>query len=152
MTNFDKVIQLDFKYNLIVILLGELIPINCSITNTTTTRVTPRATLKQTQTFMAEGKTKIKEIKYLRVEGSLIEPGLTNVQTLMVPIPANIQLSIECPLIINSYEIHLTTEIPSAMNLHIDLPIVITTESVLNKSTVYSGHKELNSDMLYVQI
>lgn len=132
--------------------LGELIPINCSITNKTTIRVTPRATLKQTQTFMAKGKQKVREIKYLRVEGSPVEPGLTSVETIMVPIPANIQLSIECPIIMVSYEVHITADIPSAMNLHLDLPIVITNEVVMNKSTVYSGYKESNSDMLYVQI
>jgi len=114
--------------------------------------VTPRATLKQTQTFMAKDKEKIKETKYLRIEGNAVEPGLTNVETLQVPIPANIQLSIESPIILVSYVVHITADIPSAMNLHIDLPIVITSESVLNKSSVYSGLKEYNTDMIYVQI
>ena len=60
--------------------------VNCNVTNKTSVRVTPRATLKQTQTFLAKGKQKIKETKYLRVEGSPVDPGLTNVEMIQVEI------------------------------------------------------------------
>ncbi|CAG2163523.1 unnamed protein product [Oppiella nova] len=123
---------------------GELIPVNCNIANKSAIRVNPRATLRQTQTFTAKGKhKKIKETKYVRVEGLPVEPGLTNVETLQVPIPANIHLSTECPIISVAYDLHLTVEIPSALNLHIDLPIIVTKESVMNNSKVYATGFEI---------
>ncbi|CAG2100441.1 unnamed protein product [Medioppia subpectinata] len=130
---------------------GELISVNCNIANKSAARISPRATLKQTQTFTAKGKHKIKETKYVRVEALPVEPGLTNVETLQVPIPANIQLSTDCPIISVTYDLHLTAEIPSALNLHVDLPVIITKQNVMNSSKAYSS-EPANRDLLYVQI
>ena len=63
-----------------------MITVNCSITNKTSIKVTPRATLKQTQAFLAKGKQKVKDTKFLRIEGSPVDPGLTNVENILVRI------------------------------------------------------------------
>ncbi|CAG2177991.1 unnamed protein product [Oppiella nova] len=64
--------------------------------------------------------------KCVIIKGLLVGPGVTDMQTLLVPIPADIPLSIDCPIISVSYELHLTADIPLARDLHIDLPINIT--------------------------
>ena len=66
------------------VISGELIAVNSNITNKTSLRVTPRATLRQTQTFIAKGKQKSKQTKYLRVEGTPVDPGLTSVEVIQV--------------------------------------------------------------------
>ncbi|CAG2171107.1 unnamed protein product, partial [Oppiella nova] len=108
---------------------GELISCECVIVNKLSTSVRPRVTLKQTQTFSVRDNhnTKIQVTnKCVIIKGLLVGPGVTDMQTLLMPIPADIQLSIDCPIISVSYELHLTADIPLARDLHIDLPINIT--------------------------
>ena len=53
------------------------------------------------------------------------------VSLVRLTIPDNIPLSIKCPNITVKYFIHVTLNIPHAVDLHLNLPIVVTNSLVL---------------------
>ncbi|CAG2174531.1 unnamed protein product [Oppiella nova] len=81
---------------------GEVIPVVCNVGNQSSTRVIPRVTLRQTQTYI-------------------------------VPIPADVAISGDCPILMVTYDLHLTADIPSARDLHVNIPVIITTLNIVNQ-------------------
>ena len=50
---------------------------------------------------------------------------------LVIPIPENVPLTMKSELIAVKYLIHVTLDIPHAIDAHVNVPIVVTTQSAL---------------------
>jgi len=66
------------------------------------------------------------------VIGSTVEAGVTTENVISLIIPEDIPLSIKCPIITVKYFIHVTLDIPLTIDLHLNLPIVITNRYALH--------------------
>ncbi|XP_054159779.1 arrestin domain-containing protein 4-like [Oppia nitens] len=113
-------------------LAGESLDIHCFIDNLSTVSVTPRATLYQTQIFMTGDKHKTIEIQLSEpILGSVINAGHKQQEILKIKIPEKTILTMKSSLITVKYFIHLTLDIPYTIDLHLNLPIVITNKYAL---------------------
>lgn len=107
---------------------GESIAITADFENLSTRTVIPRATLHQTQTFVAGGKSRSRHNKFTIVTGPAIQPGRTaSWDSQLLKIPAVSPSIINCSLIRVDYSVRITLQIPGAYNLSVDLPIIIGT-------------------------
>ena len=113
--------------------LGEEIRVNLLIDNSSTANVKPRVTFYQTQIYMTGERHKTVENSLTEaVEGeevsahTIVEDGM-----LSVPIPVNIPLSIKSELITLKYFVHVTLDIPFATDIHVNLPVIVTSRAAL---------------------
>ncbi|CAG2168966.1 unnamed protein product [Oppiella nova] len=143
-------IRMDAKIDRRAYYPGEFVVFHCNVINQSSTRVIPRVTLRQTQTYLMRKKNKTKirqnthyEIKCQRMEGLPTEAGSSSTQTFQVPIPIGIAISVNSPILEVSYDLHLTVDIPSAIDLHLDLPIMITTKNVVNQYKPYNSEYKM---------
>ena len=126
---------------------GETITVHISVDNRlthTSTSVTPRIHLYQVQIFMSEirHKTIEKELNIEPIIGKAIAPSennnkhvkdADNEQLLDVMIPLNESLTIKSELITVKYFVRVTLDIPNSFDLHISLPIVVTSDKILEQ-------------------
>jgi len=107
---------------------GELLPVHICVQNAALTKVTPRITLRQVQIFMCGTRHKAIEstINYEAVIGEPIGSHSEAQQELRIAIPADESLSIKSSVITVKYFVHVTLDIPHSLDLHIDLPVVLT--------------------------
>ncbi|XP_067119695.1 arrestin domain-containing protein 3-like [Centruroides vittatus] len=107
---------------------GESIAITADFENHSSRTIIPHATLHQTQTFLAGGKSRSRRCKFTIVTGLAIQPGRTaNWDAQLLKIPAVSPSIINCCLIRVDYAVRITLQIPGAYNLSVDLPVVIGT-------------------------
>ncbi|GAB6028564.1 Arrestin domain-containing protein 3 [Chamberlinius hualienensis] len=107
---------------------GESIAITADFENLSKRSVIPHASLYQTQTFLANGKTRSRRNKFTIVTGRAIQPGtIANWDAELLKIPAVSPSILNCCLIRVDYSVQITLQIPGAYNLTVDLPIVIGT-------------------------
>jgi hypothetical protein len=122
-----------FKKNEI---LGEMIEVHCTVENMTSVGVIPRATLYQTQIFMSGERHKTVENSLTEaVIGTAVEAGANASETIFVLTPEDISLSIKSSIITIKYFIHVTLDIPHSIDLHINLPVVITNKYALDSAS-----------------
>lgn len=72
----------------------------------------------------------------------------------MIPIPKDIPLTIKSELISVKYLIHVTLDIPHATDVHVNLPIAVTTQSVLEsnqKSAIWNTISPTVCEQFYLQ-
>lgn len=115
---------------------GEELIVDYVIDNCSTATVKPRVTFFQTQIYMTGERHKTVESSLTEaIEGdeigshTMIDDG-----NLTVTIPVDIPLSIKSEYITLKYFLHLTLDIPLAIDIHINLPVVITTRSSLENT------------------
>lgn len=124
---------------------GESIAISALFNNGSRRNITPNATLYQIQSFTANGKSKTRSIKLTTVSGVIVPPGETGYwDAQLLKVPAVSPSILNCGLIKVDYLVkvsypvawffsrsqmvlQITLQIPGAMNLYADLPIVIGT-------------------------
>lgn len=107
---------------------GESIAITADFENLSGRTVVPHATLHQTQTFLAGGKSRSRHCKFTTVTGVALQPGRSaNWDAQLLKIPAVSPSITNCCLIHVEYAVRITLQIPGAYNLFVDLPIVIGT-------------------------
>ncbi|KAG1669170.1 Arrestin domain-containing protein 3 [Nymphon striatum] len=108
--------------------ISESIAIRADFENLSRRKVIPYATLYQTQTFVAGGKTRNKKNKLTAVKGGTIQPGKTiqwAAQLLKIPV---VSPSISnCSLIKIDYFVRVSLQISGSADLFVDLPVVIGT-------------------------
>jgi hypothetical protein len=122
-----------FKKNEI---LGEMIEVHCTVENMTSVGVIPRATLYQTQIFMSGERHKtVENLLTEAVIGTAVEAGANASETIFVLTPEDISLSIKSSIITIKYFIHVTLDIPHSIDLHINLPVVITNKYALDSAS-----------------
>ncbi|XP_043926022.1 arrestin domain-containing protein 3-like isoform X2 [Protopterus annectens] len=107
---------------------GESVQIFAEIENCSSRMVVPKAAIYQTQTFYAKGKTK--EVKQLvaNLRGESLSSGKTetwNGKLLKIP-PVSPSI-LDCSIIRVEYLLMVYVDIPGAMNLFLNLPLVIGT-------------------------
>ena len=103
-----------------------------TVDNQSSVVVKPRATLYQTQIYMCGERHKGQELALTEyVEGKEVAPDSQYTETLFLPIPKNASLTIKSPIISIKYFIHVTLEIPHAIDVHVNVPLVVVTESAL---------------------
>lgn len=108
---------------------GESISITAEFENHSRRTIIPHATLYQTQTFLASGKSRSRRFKFTIVTGLAIQARRTaNWDAQLLKIPAVSPSIINCCLIKVEYAVRITLQIPLiAYNLSVDLPIVVGT-------------------------
>lgn len=107
---------------------GESIAITADFENLSGRLIIPRATLHQTQTFVAGGKSRSRCNKFTIVTGVAIQPGrAASWDSQLLKIPAVSPSIINCALIKVEYSVRITLQIPGAYNLSVDLPVIIGT-------------------------
>lgn len=107
---------------------GETIQIFAEIENCSSRVVVPKAALYQTQTFFAKGK--VKEIKQLiaNLRGDPLHSGKTETwDGKMLKIPPISPSILDCSIIHVEYSLMVYVDIPRAVNLTLNLPLVIGT-------------------------
>ncbi|CAM4538851.1 unnamed protein product [Leuciscus chuanchicus] len=107
---------------------GESIQIFAEIENCSSRMVVPKAAIYQTQTFFAKGK--MKEIKQLvaNIRGESLSSGKTETWNgKMLKIPPVSPSILDCSIIRVEYSLMVYVDIPGAMNLYLNLPLVIGT-------------------------
>ncbi|MEQ2205550.1 hypothetical protein XENOCAPTIV_002797 [Xenoophorus captivus] len=107
---------------------GESIQIFAEIENCSSRMVVPKAAIYQTQTFYAKGK--IKEVKQLvaNLRGESLSSGKTETWNgKMLKIPPVSPSILDCSIIRVEYSLMVYVDIPGAINLSLNLPLVIGT-------------------------
>ncbi|XP_048839066.1 arrestin domain-containing protein 3a isoform X2 [Brienomyrus brachyistius] len=107
---------------------GESIQIFAEIENCSSRMVVPKAAIYQTQTFYAKGK--MKEVKQLvaNLRGESLSSGKTETWNgKMLKIPPVSPSILDCTIIRVEYSVMMYVDIPGAINLSLNLPLVIGT-------------------------
>lgn len=65
----------------------------------------------------------------------MVSAGFKKDDILQLVVPEDAALTMKCPIISVKYFIHVTLDIPYTIDLHLDLPIVITNKYALSKSS-----------------
>ncbi|CAB1319361.1 unnamed protein product [Coregonus sp. 'balchen'] len=107
---------------------GESIQIFAEIENCSSRMVVPKAAIYQTQTFKAKGK--LKEVKQLvaNLRGESLSSGKTETWSgKMLKIPPVSPSILDCSIIQVEYSLMVYVDIPGAMNLSLNLPLVMGT-------------------------
>ncbi|TDH13173.1 hypothetical protein EPR50_G00055840 [Perca flavescens] len=107
---------------------GESIQIFAEIENCSSRMVVPKAAIYQTQTFYAKGK--MKEVKQLvaNLRGESLSSGKTETWSgKMLKIPPVSPSILDCNIIRVEYSLMVYVDIPGAINLSLNLPLVIGT-------------------------
>ena len=113
--------------------LGETIVLHCDVANDSSVETTPRATLYQMRIFLfGERHTGSQQAITEHIVGKKIDKHSRASEILAIPVPNDIPLSIKTDLISVKYFLHVTLDIPHAIDLHVNLPILITTKSALD--------------------
>ncbi|XP_023932175.1 arrestin domain-containing protein 3-like [Lingula anatina] len=107
---------------------GESIAISADFENHSSRTIIPYATLHQTQTFFANGKSRLRSTKFTVLTGLPITPGnRATWDAQLLKIPAVSPSIINCGIIKVEYYVKVALHIPGAYNLSVHLPIVIGT-------------------------
>ncbi|CAL9708370.1 unnamed protein product [Knipowitschia caucasica] len=107
---------------------GESIQIFAEIENCSSRMVVPKAAIYQAQTFYAKGK--MKEVKQLvaNLRGESLSSGKTETWNgKMLKIPPVSPSILDCSIIRVEYSLMVYVDIPGAINLSLNLPLVIGT-------------------------
>jgi len=114
---------------------GETIEVHCYVANKSTVEVTPRATLYQTLIYQCgECHKAVDRVLTEHIIGNKMASNANNTDIIHVPIPKSASLSIKTDVISVKYVVHVTLDIPHAVDLHINLPIIVTTQSALDSN------------------
>ena len=112
---------------------GDHIVVHCNVFNDSSVECKPRATLFQNQIYLFADTHKAYQVPITEpVVGDSVAKAKenTSLQILTIPIPNETPLSIKTELIVVKYLIHVMLDIPHAFDIHANLPMVLTTESV----------------------
>lgn len=114
---------------------GETVTVHVHVDNKTNTKVTPRISLHQVQIYMCGTghKTHEKVLTEEPIKGTEIAAHTQVEELLTMELPEKESLSIKSSLITVKYFIRVTLDIPHAFDLHVNLPIVLTTEAVIEE-------------------
>ncbi|XP_062921990.1 arrestin domain-containing protein 4-like isoform X2 [Mobula hypostoma] len=133
---------------------GEAIPIYAEFENCSSRLIMPKAAIFQTQTYLANEKTKTFRQVIANVRGNHIASGSTeswNGKTLKIP-PVNPSI-LDCSIIRVEYSLAVYVHIPGSKKLMLELPIVIGTipyNSFGSRTPSICGH--FNMDMSWLQL
>ena len=100
--------------------------------NESSVEATPRATLYQTKVYLFGERHKAYQKAIAEpVMGQKVDKHSNGNEVLAIAIPEDIPLSIKSELIAVKYSIHVTLDIPHSCDLHVNLPIIVSTRSAV---------------------
>jgi hypothetical protein len=67
------------------------------------------------------------------IEGKPVPKDTNSVDILPIPIPEDVPLTIKSDIIVVKYFIHVTLDIPFAVDIHANLPFIVTTKKALEQ-------------------
>ena len=118
---------------MIKLISGESIVLHIDVDNKSSIEATPRARLYQTVVYLfGERHTASQFAVTDEVVGQKVDKHSNEREVLAIPIPQDTPLTIKTELIVVKYFIHVTLDIPHAFDLHVNLPILVATQSALN--------------------
>jgi len=114
---------------------GETISVHVNVDNKTNAQVVPKVELHQVQIYMSglRHKTIESTITEEPTTGVEIEPHTNNEEVLELTIPTDQTLSIKSSLVTVKYFVRVVLFIPHSLDLHINLPVVVTSQSVVDQ-------------------
>jgi len=113
---------------------GQSIQVTLDVTNNSSARLTPRLSLNQTQVYKHGNSHRSVETSFNDepIVGAIVEPVSEVEEMIQIKVPDDQSLTITSAESISvEYYIHITLEIPHAFNLHLNLPLVITSKEML---------------------
>jgi hypothetical protein len=124
---------------------GEQIQLDVTVINESTSKITPRATLYETRVFLAKNRHHSIEKHLEPIQGNPVVKGKPGMDKLLLAIPEQCPLTIKNELMVVKYYVHVTLDIPMELDLHINLPIIITTRRALDETRTcpLSSHPSL---------
>ena len=103
---------------------------NCDIYNQSTVECTPRATIYQTQIYMCDERHRASQVALTEpVGGEKLDKESNGTQVVNVVLPKDAPLSIKSDIIAIKYMVHVTLDIPHAIDVHVNLPFVVIVDS-----------------------
>ena len=104
-----------------------MLELHITVDNESSIEAAPRATLYQTQIYMCGQRHKAVEIPLTdAIVGEKVGKNTNFTETLLIPTPKEMSLSIKSALISVKYFVHVTLDIPHAFDIHLNVPLVIT--------------------------
>ena len=127
---------------------GETITVHVAVDNKTSTKVTPRISLHQVQIYMCGSRHKTIETTMSEqpIIGKQVEPHTKVEDLLDVKIPSDESLTIKSSVITVKYFVEVTLDIPHSFDLHLNLPIVVTSRKVIDE--LHEKRKDPDFEML----
>lgn len=114
---------------------GETINVHVTVNNNCQAKVCPRVSLYQVQIYMCG--TRHKTIQNILndepVVGQLVESGKESTQILSLKVPKDESLTIKSSVITVKYFLHVTLDIPHSLDLHLNLPIILSSTKVIQE-------------------
>lgn len=109
---------------------GEVIPVEVLIANDANVPVEPRVTLHQQQLFTCNQVHRTLEScltpePYSTTEA--VPPNSSATALIKVPLATNLVVSLSSPLITVKYFVHVSLDLPHAMDLVVNVPFIVTT-------------------------
>jgi len=126
---------------------GETITVHIAVDNKTNTKVTPRISLHQVQIFMCDSRHKTIETTMTEapIIGAEVAAHSYEDELLDVTIPSAESLTIKSSVITVKYFVHVTLDVPHAFDLHVNLPVVVTSRKVIQEAAKRKNEPELIS-------
>jgi len=113
---------------------GEVLELHVTVDNESTVDVTPRASLHQTQVYMCGERHKAREVVINEaIVGKTVHKKTNLTEILFIPLPEDLSRSIKSGIISIKSFIHVTLDIPHAIDIHVNLPIVIANKCALTQ-------------------
>ena len=125
---------------------GESIAVHIWVENHTSAKLVPRISLHQTQIYMCGARHKTIETTLNNdpTVGTEINPHSDADEILHVHVPSDESLTIKSSVITVKYFVHVTLDIPHSFDLHINLPVVITSARVVEMIREQPGRKSIS--------
>ncbi|KAJ6223306.1 hypothetical protein RDWZM_001851 [Blomia tropicalis] len=125
---------------------GESIAVHIWVENHTSAKLVPRISLHQTQIYMCGARHKTIETTLNNdpTVGTEINPNSDADEILHVHVPSDESLTIKSSVITVKYFVHVTLDIPHSFDLHINLPVVITSARVVEMIREQPGRKSIS--------
>ena len=105
-------------------------PIELHIINDSPHKLNSIVTLYQVQCFLCQNRQHIVEHHFEEIGGSTVLKGKDMRETINLTIPDTCIVSFKTPIIMVSYFIHLSLHITKSIELHLNLPIIISTKKM----------------------
>ena len=123
---------------------GETITVHVAVDNDTSAKVKPSILLQQVQIYMCHSRHKTIEstMSDEPIVGREIEPHSYMEEMIGVKIPSDESLTIKSTVITVKYYVHVTLDIPHSLDLHVILPVVVTSRKVIDELNRKRKHPE----------
>ena len=100
--------------------------LHVTVDNESTVDVIPRASLHQTQVYILGERHKAREVVITEaIVGKTVHKKTNLTESIFIPLPEDLSLSIKSRIISVKYFIHVALEIPFALDLQVNVPIVV---------------------------